>query len=170
MHAKNILHLGVKELWSLAHDPILLLLIAYVFTVDIYSVATGAADTLHKTPLAIVDEDQSPLSLRIVRGFQMPWFLPPKLVTGANMDARMDAGLDTFALDIPPRFQEDVLAGRARLPSSSTPTRPASGRRSPAVPTRRRSSPTSCRHGSSATAPTGDRQWISKSACVTTPI
>jgi ABC-2 type transport system permease protein len=29
------------------------------------------------------------------------------------MDARMDAGLDTFALDIPPRFQEDVLAGRA---------------------------------------------------------
>ncbi len=113
MHAKNILHLGVKELWSLARDPILLLLIAYVFTVDIYSVATGAADTLHKTPLAIVDEDQSPLSLRIVRGFQMPWFLPPKLVTGENMDARMDAGLDTFALDIPPRFQEDVLAGRA---------------------------------------------------------
>ena len=43
----------------------------------------------------------------------MPWFLPPKLVTGENMDARMDAGLDTFALDIPPRFQEDVLAGRS---------------------------------------------------------
>ena len=29
------------------------------------------------------------------------------------MDVRMDAGLDTFALDIPPRFQEDVLAGRS---------------------------------------------------------
>ena len=28
------------------------------------------------------------------------------------MDARMDAGLDTFALDIPPDFQRDVLAGR----------------------------------------------------------
>ena len=25
----------------------------------------------------------------------------------------MDAGLDTFALDIPPNFQRDVLAGRA---------------------------------------------------------
>jgi ABC-2 type transport system permease protein len=28
------------------------------------------------------------------------------------MDARLDAGLDTFALDIPPDFQRDVLAGR----------------------------------------------------------
>src|SRR5690606_31128298 len=29
-----------------------------------------------------------------------------------EMDARMDAGLDTFALDIPPNFQRDLLAGR----------------------------------------------------------
>jgi ABC-2 type transport system permease protein len=28
------------------------------------------------------------------------------------MDARLDAGIDTFALDIPPDFQRDVLAGR----------------------------------------------------------
>jgi ABC-2 type transport system permease protein len=28
------------------------------------------------------------------------------------MDARMDAGLDTFALDIPPNFQRDLLAGK----------------------------------------------------------
>ena len=28
MRAKNVLHLGVKELWSLARDPIMLLLIA----------------------------------------------------------------------------------------------------------------------------------------------
>ena len=26
------------------------------------------------------------------------------------MDRRMDAGLDTFALDIPPNFQRDLLA------------------------------------------------------------
>jgi ABC-2 type transport system permease protein len=29
------------------------------------------------------------------------------------MDARMDQGLDTFALDIPPNFQRDLLAGRS---------------------------------------------------------
>lgn len=29
-----------------------------------------------------------------------------------EMDTRMDAGMDTFALDIPPDFERDVLAGR----------------------------------------------------------
>jgi len=113
MHGKNILHLGVKELWSLARDPIMLLLIVFAFTVSIYSTASALPDTLYKAPSAIVDEDQSPLSQRIVNAFQPPLFLPPKMVSREEMDARMDAGLDTFALDIPPRFQEDVLAGRS---------------------------------------------------------
>jgi ABC-2 type transport system permease protein len=113
MRASNILHLGVKELWSLARDPTMLLLIAFTFSVVIYSTATGLPDSLHKAPIAIVDEDQSPLSQRIVNAFQLPWFMPPKMVTRQEMDARMDAGLDTFALDIPPKFQEDVLAGRS---------------------------------------------------------
>jgi ABC-2 type transport system permease protein len=113
MGSKNILRLGVKEFWSLARDPILLLLIAYAFSLSVYDVATGAPDTLHNASIAIVDEDQSALSLRIVNAFQPPLFLPPKWVSRAEMDARMDAGLDTFALNIPPRFQEDVLAGRS---------------------------------------------------------
>jgi len=41
MRASNILHLGVKELWSLARDPVMLVLIAFAFTVVIYSCATG---------------------------------------------------------------------------------------------------------------------------------
>lgn len=39
--------------------------------------------------------------------------LPPVLITSAEMDARVDAGLDTFTLDISPDFQHDVLAGRS---------------------------------------------------------
>ena len=113
MRGKNILHLGVKELWSLARDPMMLLLIVFAFTVSIYSVASGLPDTLHKAPLAIVDEDQSALSQRIVGAFQPPLFLPPRMVSREEMDARMDAGQDTFALDIPPNFQQDVLAGRS---------------------------------------------------------
>lgn len=38
--------------------------------------------------------------------------MPPNLITRAEMDARMDAEVDTFALDIPPDFQRDVLARR----------------------------------------------------------
>ena len=60
-----------------------------------------------------MDEDQSALSQRLVNGFQPPWFNPPTMVSREEMDARMDAGKDTFALDIRPNFQQDVLAGRS---------------------------------------------------------
>jgi ABC-2 type transport system permease protein len=113
MRAANILHLGVKELWGLARDPIMLVLIVFAFTVQVYTGATAAPETLNKAPIAIVDEDQSPLSARIIGAFYRPYFLPPILITRAEMDARMDAGLDTFALNIPPNFQRDVLAGRS---------------------------------------------------------
>lgn len=66
---KNILRLGRKELWSLARDPMMLLLIIYVFTASIYTSATAMPETLHNAPIAIVDEDQSPLSSRIVSAF-----------------------------------------------------------------------------------------------------
>lgn len=65
MRADNILHLGIKELWSLVRDPMMLVLIVYAFTASIYTAATAAPETLHKAPIAIVDEDQSPLSARI---------------------------------------------------------------------------------------------------------
>jgi ABC-2 type transport system permease protein len=113
MRSKNIIQLGVKEFWSLARDPMMILLIVYAFTASIYSTATALPDSLHNAPIAIVDEDQSPLSQRIVNAFQPPLFVPPKLVSREDMDARMDAGLDTFALNIPPNFQQDVLAGRS---------------------------------------------------------
>lgn len=113
MRPDNILHLGVKELWSLARDPMMLLFIGFAFSVAIYSAATAMPETLNKAPVAIVDEDQSPLSARIVGAFQPPYFLPPTMVTQREMDSRMDTGLDTFALNIPPEFQRDVLAGRS---------------------------------------------------------
>jgi ABC-2 type transport system permease protein len=113
MRADHVFRLGVKELWSLARDPLMLALIAFAFTASIYSASTALPETLNKAPIAIVDEDRSPLSTRIVAAFQPPYFLPPVMVTQAEMDTRMDAGLDTFALDIPPDFQRDVLAGRS---------------------------------------------------------
>jgi len=113
MRAANIVNLGIKELRSLAHDPMMLVLIVYSFTVAIYAAATAMPETLSKTPIAIVDEDQSPLSTQIADAFYPPYFLPPVMINQAEMDARMDAGLDTFALDVPPNFQRDVLAGRS---------------------------------------------------------
>ncbi len=110
---RHIFHLGIKELRSLMRDPIMLVLIVYAFTLSIYTAATAMPETLHKAPIAIVDEDRSALSNRIIDDFYPPYFLPPALITTAEMDARMDAGLDTFALHIPSGFQRDLLAGRS---------------------------------------------------------
>lgn len=108
----NIFRLGVKELWSLVRDPMMLILIAYTFTLSIYTAATAMPETLHKAPIAIVDEDVSPLSLRIASAFYPPRFTDPIMITTSDVDPGMDAGDYTFVLNIPPSFQRDVLAGK----------------------------------------------------------
>lgn len=109
----NIYRLGVKELWSLWRDPIMLVLIIYVFTASVYTAASAMPETLHGAPIAIVDEDSSPLSQRIASAFYPPQFTQPRMIDWPQLDPGMDAGDYTFALVIPPNFQRDLLAGRS---------------------------------------------------------
>ena len=108
----NIFHLGLKEFRSLGRDYALLALIVWSFSVGVYSSATSMPESLHNAAIAIVDEDRSQLSTRIVHSFQPPYFLNPALIDLNRMDRGMDAGLYTFTLNVPPNFQSDVLAGR----------------------------------------------------------
>lgn len=109
---KNVYRLGIKELWSLARDPTMLVLIIYTFTFSVYTAATAQPDVLHMAPIAIVDEDQSPLSGRIASAFFPPQFTTPVMISLEQVDAGLDAGTYTFTLNIPPNFQQDVLANR----------------------------------------------------------
>ena len=109
----NIYDLGVKELWSLWRDPMMIALIVYVFTASVYTSATSMPETLHNAPIAIVDEDNSALSQRIASAFYPPQFTPPAMIDYGRVDPGMDAGQYTFALVIPPNFQRDVLARRS---------------------------------------------------------
>lgn len=109
----NVYRLGVKELWGLARDPVMLLLVVFFFTVSVYTSATAAPETLNKAPIAIVDEDRSPLSERIAAAFYPPQFLPSAVSSLARLDAGLDAGEFTFGMVIPSGFQRDVLAGRS---------------------------------------------------------
>ena len=111
--ALHVFHLGVKELWSLLRDPAMLVLIGYAFTAAIYIAATAMPDSLHNAAIAVVDEDASPLSARIVSAFYPPHFKTPVPISLAEVDAVMDSGRQTFVLDIPPGFQADVLANRS---------------------------------------------------------
>jgi len=112
VRASHIYRLGIKELWSLWRDPMMLILIVWGFTAMIYVAASAMPESLSKVPISIVDEDDSPLSVRISAAFFPPQFMPPMRVTLAEVDAGLDAGLYTFSLNIPPNFQRDVLAGR----------------------------------------------------------
>ena len=109
----NIWHLGVKELWGLWRDPAMLVLIVFLFGYSVYSGARAMPETLNRAPIAIVDEDASPLSNRIAAAFYPPHFLPPVMIGLPQLDRGMDAGIYTFALVIPVNFQRDVLAGHA---------------------------------------------------------
>ncbi|WP_053143820.1 ABC transporter permease [Pseudomonas sp. P97.38] len=108
----NILRLGIKEFRSLYHDRAMLILIVWAFSFGTYTAASGIPEALHHAPLAIVDEDHSQLSERLAAAFQLPYFLPPARISSQQVDAGMDGGRYTFALDIAPDFQHDVLAGR----------------------------------------------------------
>ena len=109
----NIWYLGVKELWGLWRDPAMLVLIVFMFGFSVYSGARAMPETLNRAPIAIVDEDASPLSARIAAAFYPPHFLRPSMIDLQQLDRGMDAGRYTFALVIPVNFQRDVLAGRA---------------------------------------------------------
>lgn len=110
---RTVLLLGLKELRGLWRDPMLLFLIAYVFTFAVYVAGTAVPELPHKAPIAIVDEDHSTLSARIADGFAEPYFMPPADATHAEADSGLDEGRYTFALDIPPNFERDVLAGES---------------------------------------------------------
>ena len=109
----NILHLGIKELRSLQHDLALVILILWAFSMGVYSAATSLPESLHNAAIAVVDEDQSQLSERLIQAFQQPYFRTPERIDLSQMDRGMDSGRYTFTLNIPPNFQRDVLAGRS---------------------------------------------------------
>lgn len=108
-----IYRLGIKELWSLLRDPIMLVLIAYTFSFSIYVAATAMPESLHHAAIAVVDQDASPLSGRLISAFYPPQFVTPVLLTPQEADAGMDRGDYTFVLTIPPNYQRDLLHGHA---------------------------------------------------------
>ncbi|MBB5752917.1 ABC transporter permease [Prosthecomicrobium pneumaticum] len=108
----RILRLGIKELYSLRADPVLVILIVYTFTIAVYSVSTGAKFEVENAAVGIVDEDRSMLSARIRDALLAPFFKPPELIDAAEIDRAMNAGRFVFVVEIPPRFEEDAIAGR----------------------------------------------------------
>jgi len=108
----NIYRLMIKELRSIRSDPIMLALVAYTFSIAIYAVATGASTEATNLSVGIVDEDHSDLSRRIADGLTPPTFKPATQIAASDIDDAMDSQRFLFVIEIPPKFEEDILAGR----------------------------------------------------------
>ena len=109
---QSVLWLGFKELASLGRDAAMVGLIIYAFTYAVYGPAKGAQMELRNASVAIVDEDRSKLSGRIADALLPPFFKRPEPIGVGEIDRVMDAGRYTFVIDVPPRFQSDLVAGR----------------------------------------------------------
>src|SRR6476659_4241748 len=110
---ENIYYLTIKEWRSIRADYMVLILVAYVFTVSIYTIATGVSTEPQNLTVGVVDEDQSNLSKQFLDVLNRPPLFKRAVLINANeIDPIMNAGRMIFVLEIPPRFQEDLQAGR----------------------------------------------------------
>ena len=108
----NIYRLVIKELRSIRSDPIMLILVVYAFSLAVYTVSTGASTEARDLTVGIVDEDRSPLSRQILHALNPPLFKRVVTIGADEIDMEMDHGRLVFVLEIPPRFQADLLSGR----------------------------------------------------------
>lgn len=111
-HFSNVFRLTIKELRSIFADPIMLALVAFSFTIAIHAAATGASTEATNLSVGIVDEDHSDLSRRIADGLTPPTFKPAVQIAATEIDPGMNSQRFLFVIEIPPKFEEDVLAGR----------------------------------------------------------
>jgi ABC-2 type transport system permease protein len=110
-HLRHIFQLGIKEMLSLARDPVLLFLIAYSFTFSVYTPAKSAVMDVINASVAVVDEDHSTASRQIRDSLLPPLFLPAAVIPFGEINRVMDEGEYTFVIDIPPKFQYDLTKG-----------------------------------------------------------
>ena len=111
-HIQNVYRLVIKELRSIRADPMMLVLVAYAFSVAVYMVATGASTEARDLTIGVVDEDQSDLSGRLLGALNPPLIKRAVVITANEIDPNMDDGRLVFVLEIPPRFEQDLLARR----------------------------------------------------------
>ena len=104
----SIFRLGLKELVSLARDAAMVGLIIYAFTYAVFGPAKGAQMELRNAAVAVVDEDRSPLSARIVDA------LLPAVLQAAASDR---AGRDRCGDGRRPLHLRDRHSARASRPT-----------------------------------------------------
>jgi len=112
MNLANIRRLGVKELFSLKADVVLMILIVYIFSLAIYSISTGVSFEVKDASVAVVDDDHSLLSRQISAALLPPQFKAATEIPASRINEVLENGEYVFVLVFPPDFEKDLLLGR----------------------------------------------------------
>ena len=109
----RIIAMTVKELKQLKRDPVLLLIIAYFFTADVYMAGSGINMNLRNASVMVIDHDHSAASRELVYRFHQPYFDFKGEISGKNeAENLLNKGQILAVLDIPENFQRHLLQGK----------------------------------------------------------
>lgn len=103
----------IKELLQLLRDPVLLFVILYGFTVDVYNAGSGVTLQLNNASVAVQDQDRSAASRELIGRLLPPQFHVDHAI-GSDVEGQrlLDSGQALMVLSIPPGFEQDLAAGR----------------------------------------------------------
>ncbi|MBU2711932.1 ABC-2 transporter permease [Zooshikella harenae] len=108
---QSIFWLGLKEIASLRQDKVMLFLMTFAFTVFIYVPAKETGLEMRNAAIAVVDEDNSPLSRQLYTSLLPPYFQKPHIIQFNEIDKNMSQGIYTFVLLIPSKFSQNISHG-----------------------------------------------------------
>jgi len=101
-----------KELLQLGRDTLLVGAVLYLFIFDVM-MAGGVKMDLNQGTVMVHDADHSLASRELIYRFRPPYFkLGGEILDQKEGIQLLDQGKSLVILDIPPRFQHDLLAGK----------------------------------------------------------
>ncbi len=102
-----------KEWLQLCRDKLLLLFIAFAFTLDVYTSGSGVSLDLQRGAMLVHDNDYSRASRDLLARFQPPYFdVRGQIHRAEEGIAQLDRGTAMMVVDIPPKFEESLRRGR----------------------------------------------------------
>jgi len=109
---ERIIAMTLKELKQLIRDPVLLLIIAYFFTLDVYMAGSGINLSLRNASVMVNDHDHSAASRELIYRFRQPYFDFKGEISSKNeAEELLNKGRILAVLDIPENFQRHLLQG-----------------------------------------------------------
>ncbi|HVW69961.1 MAG TPA: ABC transporter permease [Steroidobacteraceae bacterium] len=110
---RRVRAMTVKELLQLARDPVLLFVILYGFTADVYNAGSGVTLQLRNAAVAVEDHDRTATSRELTGKLMPPQFKLAYEVTRPEQgQALLDDGEALMLLTFPSGFERDLAAGR----------------------------------------------------------